>query len=91
MVESLPSVFSPLVAATRDKIGVFYINITKTCLYNFDHLKPHFYILKLGCKGYTLFFLFLLKNIDCGYSLEPPSRGGSNENENPQSVLWAEI
>ena len=21
--------------------------------------------------GYTLFFLFLLKNIDCGYSLEP--------------------
>ena len=32
--------------------------ITKTCLYNFDPLKPHFYIVKLG---YTLFFLFLLK------------------------------
>ena len=39
--------------------------ITKTCLYNFDSLKPHFYIVKLG-------FLFLLK-IDCVYSLEPPS------------------
>ena len=26
-----------------------------------------------------MFFLFLLKNIDCGYSLEPPHRGGSNE------------
>ena len=34
-------------------------------------------------------FLFLLKNIDCGYSLEPPHRGGSNEY--PQSMFWAEI
>ena len=23
--------------------------------------------------------MFLLKNIDCGYSLEPPRRGGSNK------------
>ena len=36
-----------------------------------------------------IFFLFLLKNIDCGYSLEPPRRGGSNEY--PQSMFWAEI
>ena len=35
--------------------------ITKTCLYNFDPLKPHFYIVKLGFTGYTLFFLFQLK------------------------------
>ena len=35
---------------------------------------PHFYIVKLGFKGYTLFFLFLLINIDYGYSLEPPRR-----------------
>ena len=55
------------------------MTITKTCLYNSDPLKPHFYIVKLGLEGYTLFFLFLLKNIDCGYSLEPPRRGGSNE------------
>ena len=33
----------------------------------------------LGHLPYTLFFLFLLKNKDCGYSLEPPRRGGSNE------------
>ena len=32
-----------------------------------------------------LFFLFLLKNIDCGYSLEPPGRGSSNEH--PQSMF----
>ena len=31
-----------------------------------------------SCQN-TLFFLFLLKNIDCGYSLKPPRRGGSNE------------
>ena len=29
------------------------------------------------------------KNIDCGYSLEPPRRGGSNEY--PQSMFLAEI
>ena len=60
--------------------------ITKTYLYNFDPLKPHFYIVKLG---FTLFFIFLLKNLDCGYSLEPPPRGGSNEYL--QSMFWAEI
>ena len=26
-----------------------------------------------------MLFLFLLKNIDCGYSLEPPCQGSSNE------------
>ena len=41
--------------------GMNEISITKTCLYNFDSLKPHFYIVKLGLQGYTLFFLFLLK------------------------------
>ena len=68
----------------------FSRSITKTCLYNFDPLKPHFYIIKLGFTGvYIIFFLFLLKNIDCGYPLEPPRRGGSNGY--PQSVFWAEI
>ena len=42
-------------------------------------------VVKLGFTGYTLFFLFLLKNIDYGYSLEPPRRGGSNEY--PQSMF----
>ena len=35
-------------------------------------LKPHFCIVKLWFVGVYLFFLFLLQNIDCGYSLEPP-------------------
>ena len=63
--------------------------ITKTYLYNSDPLKPHFYIVKLGFTGVYIIFLFLLKNIDCGYSLELPRWGGSNEY--PQSMFWAEI
>ena len=57
--------------------------IKKTCLYNFDPLKPNFYIVKPGFIGvYISFFLFLLENIHCEYSLEPPRRGGSNEYHN---------
>ena len=52
--------------------------IRKTCPCNEYTLEPHFYIAKLGYGGVYLFFLFLLQNIDCGYSLEPPRRGGSN-------------
>ena len=43
----------------------------------------------MGYAGVYLFFLFLLQNIDCGYSLEPPRRGGSNVY--PQSMFWAKI
>ena len=56
--------------------------ITKTYLYNFDPLKPHFYIVKLGFTGVYISFLISAQNIDCGYSLEPPRRGGSNEYPN---------
>ena len=47
-------------------------HIRKTYLYNFDPIKPHFLYSKTGgLQAYTLFFLFLLKNIHCGYLLEP--------------------
>ena len=59
-----------------------YINLTP--------LKPHFYIVKLGLTGvHTIFLISQLKNIDCGYSLEPLRRGGSNEY--PQSMFRAAI
>ena len=53
-------------------------------------------------KNSDIFHTFA-QNIDCGYSLEPPPRGGSNEyhnlcfergggsNEYPQSMFWANI
>ena len=44
--------------------------ITKTYLYNFDPLKPHFYIVKLGFTGVYIIFLISDQNIDCEYSLE---------------------
>ena len=63
--------------------------ITKIRLYNFDPLKPHFYVVKLGFAGVYIIFLISAPNIDCGYSLEPPWQGGSNEY--PQSMFGAEI
>ena len=48
------------------------MNITKTCLYNFNPLKQ-------GFIGVYIISLISAQNIDCGYSLEPPRRG---ENEN---------
>ena len=62
--------------------GLFRIictTITKTCLYNFDPLEPHFYIEKLGFTGVYIILLIFAQDIDCRYSLEPPHRGGSNE------------
>ena len=37
----------------------------------------------------NIFYIFLIfaQNIDCGYTLEPPQRGGSNEY--PQSMFWS--
>ena len=40
-------------------------------LYNFDSLKPNFYIVKLGFTVVYTIFLISAQNIDCGYSLEP--------------------
>ena len=66
-----------------NEVCPFYI--TKTYLYNFDPHKPHFYIVKLGFTGVYIIFLISDQNTDCGYSLEPPRRGGSNEY--PQSMF----
>ena len=51
----------------------------KTCLHNFDPLKPHFYIVKLEFTGVYIIFLISSQNINCGYSLELPRSDGSNE------------
>ena len=63
-------------------------DIRKTCLCNEYPLKPHFYIVKRVCRGIPI-FLFSLQNIDCGYSLEPSRRGGSNVY--PQSMFKGKL
>ena len=62
-----------MVFVCMDPATILYKSIiTKTCLYNFDPLKPYFYIVKLGFTGVYIIFLISAQNIDCGYSLEPP-------------------
>ena len=58
--------------ADETRLNRFQLYIMKTCPCNVYPLEPHFYIAKLGYAVVYLFFLFLLQNIDCGYSLEPP-------------------
>ena len=70
---------------TDNGVELDHYLIRKTCPCNVYPLIPHFYIAKLGYAGVYLFFLFLLQNIDCGYSLEPPRRGGSKVY--PQSMF----
>ena len=61
--------------------------ITKTCLFkymeNFTTKQG-----KLSDKKSDIFHISA-QNIDCGYSIEPPRRGGPNEY--PQSMFLAEI
>ena len=58
-------------------------NITKTRLFKYiENLTPkteNYQIKKINI------FHISAQNIDCGYSLEPPQRGGSNEY--PQSMF----
>ena len=65
------------------------ILITKACLYNFDPLKPHFYIVKLGFTGVYIIFLISAQKHRLWYSLELPHWGSSNMY--PQSIFRAEI
>ena len=48
----------------------------------YNQIKENFQIKKTD-------IFHISAQIDCGYSLEPPRRGGSNEY--PQSIFWAEI
>ena len=47
----------------------YMIHITKTYLYNFDPLKPHFYIEKLGFTGVYIIFLISAQKHRLWYSL----------------------
>ena len=51
-------------------------------------LNPTFYS-KTGVSRGIHYLLISAQNIDCGYSLDPPRRGGSNEY--PESMFIAEI
>ena len=60
--------------------------ITKTCPCNIQRFFFSRKNLKFHQKNVDIFLIFA-QNIDCGYTLEPPRRGGSNEY--PQSMFWS--
>ena len=60
------------------------IIITKTRLFKYTE-KLITEKLKIFRQKIQIFFHISAQNIDCGYSLEPPRRGGSNEY--PQSMF----
>ena len=61
-------------------------NITKTRLFKYNVYRK-FLLQKFKILRYKNCDIFHIsaRNIDCGYSLEPPGRGGSNEY--PQSMF----
>ena len=73
-------------ATVRCVLSLF---ITTTCLYNYDPLKPCFYIVKLGFTEVYIIFIISAQKHRLWYSLELPRRGGSNEYS--QSMFLAEI
>ena len=58
--------------------------ITKTCLFKYTENFTTKKKWKFSDKKFWYFYISA-KNIDLGYSLEPPRRGGSNEY--PQSMF----
>ena len=55
--------------------GTSHYENTPTKIYRKFHLQK----LKIFTEKNSDIFLISAQNIDCGYSLEPPRRGGSNE------------
>ena len=71
-------------ASTIHRLG----SITQTHLYKYIEKFKHQKNENFQIKNSDIFHISA-QNIDCGYSLEPPQRGSSNEY--PQSMFWAEI
>ena len=64
--------------------NIIFIHITKTRLFKYiENLTSKTW--KFSDNKTVIFFHISAQNIDCGYSLEPPRRGGSNEY--PQSMF----
>ena len=70
------------------------VNTQETpCILHYENFPMQyteiFLALKIENFQLKIFDIFLIyaQNIDCGYTLEPPPRGGSNEY--PQSMFWS--
>ena len=68
----------------EDGKSIIFDYITKTCLFKYTEEFTTKKIKKIQIKNSDIFHTSA-QNIDCGYSLELPRRGGSNEY--PQSMF----
>ena len=82
----LLGIFINMVAVDR---LYYFKSITKTYLYNFDPIKPHFYIVKLGFTGEYIIFLISAKKHRLWILVRTASARRSNEY--PQSMFWTGI
>ena len=71
--------FDPAIEIERFVFAIFNVFLFKTSGKHVravnTPLKPQFHIVEMGLAGV---YLFLIQNIDCGYSLERTHQGGSN-------------
>ena len=79
-----------MLASSMSASGLEWGNITKTHPCNIQRIFSQAKTENFIGKNLDVFNIFA-QNIDCGYMLEPPrleppQRGGSNEN--PQSMFW---
>ena len=82
-------VVSVFYIATTSKTIWFSLNIIGSLRKLAHAINRDFLALKFEnfqLKNFDIFLIFA-QNIDCGYTLEPPRRGGSNEY--PQSMFWS--
>ena len=78
-------------ASTNAYLHSFFLQTHRENM-SIQYIPPYTPLLysKTGvCRGIPIFLKFLIQNIDCGYSLEPPRRGCFNVY--PQSMFWAKI
>ena len=70
-------------------VRICLITLTLMCYVSSWKHTYIIYTVKLGFIGLYIIVSYFCSKTDCGYSLEPPRRGGSNEY--PQTMSWAEI
>ena len=87
-------VLNKTILMSTQNIG-FYGELTKFIfqLSHYANTPMQYTVIFHGCKivhfqmKFFNVILIFAQNIDCGYTLEPPQRGGSNEY--PQSMFWS--
>ena len=55
-------------------------------IHYYNKSRKYIYIILTPVKPSIHYFFYFAENIDCGHSLEPPSRGGTNLSRNMKNI-----